>query len=360
SVESFNSTYGSLTYYIGDEAGATTTLQVYGGLNIGGEKFTGMDDLAVGGTVLVYGNLKLYSKKPEIDLNSKIIEYTAPAMLTVDTPTFSIKSGEIEKGTTITIACATEGATIRYCMGANAEDIDENTVENWDIYESAIEITEPATIKAIAMKDGCINSRIAVASYTVFDPAKISHFDFTKPAELTPAQPESSDSSIKVSDVKFWSKSISFTASKGTSLDAQIYYTGDAPNIRVYQGATITISSEDKINNNITTVVFALKDAVEDAFEDNTISPSNNNKTYTWTGEAKEVTLKVKKSIKINNVKVQCENVINTGIDNVVVDNDENTPVEYYNLQGVRVENPAAGQLYIKRQGSKATKVIIR
>lgn len=37
---------------------------------------------------------------------------------------------------------------------------------------------------------------------------------------------------------------------------------------------------------------------------------------------------------------------------------DENAPVEYYNLQGVRVENPANG-LYIRRQGSNVTKVIL-
>lgn len=37
---------------------------------------------------------------------------------------------------------------------------------------------------------------------------------------------------------------------------------------------------------------------------------------------------------------------------------DENAPVEYYNLQGVRVENPSNG-LYIRRQGNKVTKVII-
>ena len=37
---------------------------------------------------------------------------------------------------------------------------------------------------------------------------------------------------------------------------------------------------------------------------------------------------------------------------------DENAPVEYFNLQGVRVENPSNG-LYIRRQGSKVTKVII-
>ena len=38
---------------------------------------------------------------------------------------------------------------------------------------------------------------------------------------------------------------------------------------------------------------------------------------------------------------------------------DENAPVEYYNLQGVRVENPANG-IIIKRQGSKVEKVIVK
>ncbi len=40
------------------------------------------------------------------------------------------------------------------------------------------------------------------------------------------------------------------------------------------------------------------------------------------------------------------------------VEADLNAPVEYFNLQGVRVENPANG-LYIMRQGSKVAKVIL-
>lgn len=38
---------------------------------------------------------------------------------------------------------------------------------------------------------------------------------------------------------------------------------------------------------------------------------------------------------------------------------DVNAPVRYFNLQGVEVVNPAKGQLLIKTQGSKATKVIL-
>lgn len=50
------------------------------------------------------------------------------------------------------------------------------------------------------------------------------------------------------------------------------------------------------------------------------------------------------------------------GIENVKADAefDVNAPVEYFNLQGIRVANPEAGQILIKRQGSKASKVVIR
>ena len=37
---------------------------------------------------------------------------------------------------------------------------------------------------------------------------------------------------------------------------------------------------------------------------------------------------------------------------------DDNAPVEYYNLQGIRVDNPVPGTLYIRRQGSEATKIV--
>ena len=44
-----------------------------------------------------------------------------------------------------------------------------------------------------------------------------------------------------------------------------------------------------------------------------------------------------------------------TGVE--AIESDANAPVEYFNLQGVRVDNPANG-LYIMRQGSKVVKVV--
>lgn len=47
-----------------------------------------------------------------------------------------------------------------------------------------------------------------------------------------------------------------------------------------------------------------------------------------------------------------------TSVSNITVA-DENAPVEYFNLQGVRVANPENG-LYIRRQGSNVSKVYVR
>lgn len=50
-----------------------------------------------------------------------------------------------------------------------------------------------------------------------------------------------------------------------------------------------------------------------------------------------------------------------SGIEDIVTDNvDENAPVEYFNLQGIRLSEPAAGQIVIRRQGSKVSKILVR
>lgn len=47
------------------------------------------------------------------------------------------------------------------------------------------------------------------------------------------------------------------------------------------------------------------------------------------------------------------------GISDITSD-DDNAPVEYFNLQGARLSHPEAGQLVIRCQGAKVSKIIIR
>lgn len=74
-----------------------------------------------------------------------------------------------------------------------------------------------------------------------------------------------------------------------------------------------------------------------------------------WPGNAQELGSNLTWRYFLDNVKVF------TGEDSAVAEiaADENAPVEYFNLQGVRINNPENG-LYIVKQGSKVEKRIIR
>ena len=80
---------------------------------------------------------------------------------TVATPAFSVDSGAVNSGTKVEITCATEGAKIYYTTDGN-----EPTAENTE-YTTAISVTPPMTLKAIAVKDGMNDSAVASVSYTI-------------------------------------------------------------------------------------------------------------------------------------------------------------------------------------------------
>ena len=48
--------------------------------------------------------------------------------------------------------------------------------------------------------------------------------------------------------------------------------------------------------------------------------------------------------------------LLDNGVENVLIDN--NAPVEYYNLQGLKVTNPEKGNVYIRVRGNQADKVL--
>ena len=80
---------------------------------------------------------------------------------TVATPTFNPEAGTYSDAVSVTISCATEGATIYYTLDGS-EPMEDGTV-----YTSAINITETTTVKAIATKEGYLNSGVASATYTI-------------------------------------------------------------------------------------------------------------------------------------------------------------------------------------------------
>ncbi len=80
---------------------------------------------------------------------------------TVSAPRFSYPSGEVNKGTIVTLTCATDGADIYYTTE------DALTPETAKLYNGGIAITEDTTIKAIVAKKGFKYSEVTDVSYTV-------------------------------------------------------------------------------------------------------------------------------------------------------------------------------------------------
>jgi exonuclease VII large subunit len=103
-VQSFNSQYKSITYYISDDGTEANQLQIYSGKNIGGADFASQDDLTAGDVVVVKGKLKKFMKNnevtPEMNQPNEIISITKGG----DTPTSDLGT----KDAPITVAKALE------------------------------------------------------------------------------------------------------------------------------------------------------------------------------------------------------------------------------------------------------------
>ena len=80
---------------------------------------------------------------------------------TVATPTFTPEAGEYSEAQNVTISCGTEGATIHYTVDGTTPTANSAT------YSAPIAISETTTVKAIAMKDGMLDSEVATATYTI-------------------------------------------------------------------------------------------------------------------------------------------------------------------------------------------------
>lgn len=82
----------------------------------------------------------------------------------VATPTFSPTGGTYTEAQSVTINCATSGATIHYTTDGTTPTSASTT------YSAAIPVSATTTIKAIAVKDGMTNSEVASATYTINAP----------------------------------------------------------------------------------------------------------------------------------------------------------------------------------------------
>lgn len=296
----------------------------------------------------------------------------------VEAPVFSPEAGELSEGDLITITSATEGASIYY----TTEDVTP-TVDNAFLYSEPIPFTEAVTIKAIAIKDGMIDSDVTTASYTLkVAGATTATFDFHN-TEATLAQATDKTLTVpedgkgtNVKDHTFVSNAITLTVSQGTNTSNPPMWwnytpTATAPNergceLRLYVNEYVTVSAASgyKINK-----IAITQNAGSTTFGTQTVTCEGGEGTWTagtktWTATSGDVTsVKFVAGATSRYGQFTVEYVATSlgAIDSVISDADADAPAEYFNLQGIRVnaDNLTPG-IYVLRQGNKVSKVLVK
>ena len=98
-----------------------------------------------------------------LDLFVKTGDAPTPPTPIVATPVFTPASGTYTETQTVSITCATEGATIHYTTDGT------NPTTNSIVYTTPITIDTTTTVKAFAVMDGYDDSAIATAEYVIED-----------------------------------------------------------------------------------------------------------------------------------------------------------------------------------------------
>ena len=73
-IDEVSTQHGNATYWISDDGGTTTQMEVYRGKYLEGENFTSADQIAVGDEVIVYGTLKKYNETPEFNQGNYLVD----------------------------------------------------------------------------------------------------------------------------------------------------------------------------------------------------------------------------------------------------------------------------------------------
>lgn len=317
------------------------------------------------------------------------------------TPKFSPAAGAVDKGTVVTISCSTDSATLVYTIN----DGDAITAEG---NTATVTINDSTTIAAYATKAGLADSEVATATYTPIEYVNATSIadaytqmgvaDLEKNAStetfkvgFEPVVTYANGANIYIYD----GVSYGYIFKYDTSLNAGDKIAADwKATVKNYNGlyefipdasadltadgtatvpAAITITTDDLIAANQSELVILKEVVIAEAtpgasatgsarsytatVNGETINLFNNFKNESMTADTYDIT----GIIGVFGTTVQLQPIsfvkCSSGVSEIVA--SENTPAEYYNLQGIRVNNPENG-VYIRRQGNTVTKVLVK
>ena len=272
----------------------------------------------IGATVKVYGLLQAFFTRPGV---KSVTDYEIDgSTLGLAAPTFSIEGGIYNVGEELSVEItAEEGAVIYYYIG---EEVDYGDATE---YTNPIRVTENTTIHAWAIKED-VTSTVSTVTYTFVDIANTAMTVAEALAWIEAGNDATTEQYVVGYITAIEEVSTQFGNATYNIADA----VGSTDVLKVYRGKFLNgdkFTAEDQIEVGDKVLIYGKL------------------KSYNGTPE-----------VDANNYIISILEDVSSGIEEIGV--DANAPVEYYNLQGVKVANPENG-IFIKKQGNKTTKVVL-
>lgn len=361
-------TAGTGKNYTAEQDGATVALYDQFGINP-----------ATGENLTVVGIYTTYNGNGQVQ-PIEVTNESGVVVEKVEKPVFTPGAGAVYVGTKVSIATATDGASIYYTTDG-AEPTEAST-----LYTEPIEITEDVTIKAIAVKGGLESSEVVEAAYTI---RELSQYK---------GQFDTFNNGKANSQYGTYTNATGWTATNAAILSGneegandqnpKYGFIGDPTTLAVcingktsavgqivsplLEGGVNTLSfkyglpfSDNKIDFTVTVykadgTVLATEKVAPESVEKNVAYDFSMTVNYSEAFKV-EIVNNCPSASGSNKDRTAIWNLTwteySTGV--AAVEANADAPVEYFNLQGIRVASPEDG-IFIRRQGNKVEKVVIR
>ena len=281
-------------------------------------------------------------------------------------PVFTPGVGTITKGSTVTITCE-NAKQIKYWISENADDAeaDAQTVDA----PATVTIDQNCWLHACGINADGIAGETSAVQYTVTEPT-FAEFDFTNAESINAAEGSEgieannlqTNESKNNLDGKSLSKNgitLSFAQANNKNNKPRWWQKtanqGGGTELRIYTDNTLTVSAENgKKLSKITMDGTVAMTASAGTISNGVWTPSASVQTMARAeGDITSVVLTPTSTCNISSIAVEYANTTPTGIDGIEAEDGE---AVYFNLQGVRVQNPEKG-IFIRVQNGKAVKI---
>lgn len=283
-------------------------------------------------------------------------------------PVFTPGVGTITKGSTVTITCE-NAKQIKYWISENADDAeaDAQTVDA----PAKVTINQNCYLHACGINADGIAGETSSVQYTVTEPTT-AEFDFTNAESINAAEGSTgieasngqNDTSKNNLDCKSLTKNgITLSFSVGANAYGnkprwweKVASQGGGTELRIYTDNTLTVTAENgKKLSKITMNGKVAMTASAGTISNGVWTPSASVQTIARAeGDITSVILTPTSTCNISSIAVDYATSTPTGIAGIEAEDGE---AVYFNLQGVRVQNPENG-IFIRVQNGKAVKIM--